>query len=140
MNDIIDDLKALVKMHAGNSYILMIFDRCIQEIESLRQLLGITEDIEPIGAAPRSPHWDKVRDAVVKERGECEACGCRVALEAHHIEPFHEKPELELDPANLIVLDRVCHFLLGHLRSWRSVNVGVREDARRLREKVRSRP
>lgn len=91
-------------------------------------------------AEARSPGWKKVRDAAVKANPECAACGRKENLEAHHCEPFHKRPELELDPANLIVLCRDCHGLLGHLRSWKSWNTTVREDAAMLRKRIKERP
>ncbi len=98
--------------------------------------------------AARSPSWAKVRRLRLEREPACAVCGTRDGLEVHHIIAFHERPDLELDDGadgtgkdgNLITLCRPHHLLLGHLDSWRSWNVHVREDAARLRERIRNRP
>lgn len=77
----------------------------------------------------RSPHWGAVRDQVVKEVGQCAACGTKKRLEAHHVIPFDLAPEKELDRFNLIVLCRDDHFTFGHFKSWTRWNPNVRHDA-----------
>lgn len=65
----------------------------------------------------RSPEWKALRDSVVAERKECAACGGTVELQAHHILPFHLRPDLELVRSNLLVLcmgPDECHELIGH--------------------------
>lgn len=92
--------------------------------------------------AIRSPKWEEVRKRHTKSF--CEACGSKNGvlnrLNLHHIKPFHLFPELELEPSNFITLCRTCHFLFGHLRSWKSYNVTVLEDARYLLNKINNRP
>jgi HNH endonuclease len=83
----------------------------------------------------RSPHWDSVRDRIVKERGACEACGSNKRLQVHHIAPFHLRPELELDVSNLIVLcmdETECHLNIGHGGSFKSYNPDVVESAKKF--------
>ena len=93
---------------------------------------------------PRSPHWHSVRAAHLKAQPECAACGGKVRLEVHHIEPYHLHPDRELDPANLITLCEAkghnCHLIQGHLLDWHSFNREVRRDAASYRAKVESRP
>ena len=71
------------------------------------------------GGVPRSPKWPSVRAAHLKANPTCAACGGRDALEVHHIQPFHLRPELELDPRNLLTLCAdPCHLVHGHCMSW----------------------
>ena len=65
-------------------------------------------------ADERSPQWRKVRAEHLAVESQCAACGEEDDLEVHHIVPFNEKPELELEPTNLITLCRHCHWRLGH--------------------------
>jgi hypothetical protein len=57
-------------------------------------------------------------------------------LNVHHVLPFHLKPELELDPSNLITLcsslDKNCHLDIGHGDNFRAYNASVREYALRI--------
>lgn len=90
--------------------------------------------------APRSSKWRSIRNKFLEAHPECEACGSKIGLEAHHIEPYHESPSLELDLENLIALCRDCHFTFGHLRDWVSFNKDVRQDAAAFRFKRENRP
>lgn len=85
----------------------------------------------------RSSKWRKIRKSFLSLNGSCAACGCTKYLEVHHIEPFHERPELELDFSNLITLcdkpgKENCHLQIGHLGSFKNKNPNVREDAKEL--------
>ena len=84
----------------------------------------------------RSPHWGKVEKEVVEQNPYCLACGPDVkyerGLQVHHARiPFHfaillGRPDLELDPRNLVVLcedehdvdTEDHHLLLGHGRNF----------------------
>jgi len=95
------------------------------------------------GMPARSPRWPGVRGAHLKRNPTCAACGTNDKLEVHHIYPFHLYPNLELDPANLITLCENggnCHIMLGHLKNWKSYNLGVRKDAEVLLQKIKARP
>ena len=83
--------------------------------------------------AARSGKWSEVRRDFLKLHPACEACGVTTDLNCHHIKPFSQFPELELDPSNLITLCRKHHFEVGHLGNWRTANATVREDAARIR-------
>ena len=86
------------------------------------------------GGVPRSPKWPAVRAAHLKANPTCAACGGRDALEVHHIEPFHVRPERELDPRNLLTLcGDPCHLVHGHLMSWLRWSPTVVEDVRAYR-------
>jgi len=56
----------------------------------------------------------------------CIVCGTRVHVEVHHVEAFHAKPELELEPSNLVTLCRRDHFVFGHLLDFRAWDPDVR--------------
>mgnify|MGYP000547166982 CR=1 FL=1 len=85
--------------------------------------------------AKRSGHWGFVRDLVLKD-ANCAACGGWSQLEVHHIQPFHVRPDLELEPGNLIPLCRPCHYHLGHLKCWQCINPDVVQDAAEYRAKI----
>ena len=78
----------------------------------------------------RSSRWPAVRARHLERFPTCAACGASDRLEVHHVVPVGwakkiGRPELELDPLNLITLcgpPRDCHWWLGHAcddRKWR---------------------
>ena len=76
-------------------------------------------------AKTRSPHWTSLRDTFLKIHPRCAACGSIKRMQVHHIEPFHLRPELELERSNLIGLcmDKLeCHLRLGHGDDFRCFN------------------
>ena len=76
-----------------------------------------------------------MRDEHLAHNSVCAACGRTTHLQVHHIEPFHLRPELELDPANLITLcmgSYECHLVIGHGDSFRCYNPNVVEDAKKF--------
>lgn len=80
----------------------------------------------------RSSGWAKVRKDHIKKEPCCRVCGRRKKLEVHHIVPFANRPDLELNPDNLITLcdgSTRCHFVFGHLGNWRSSNSNVISDS-----------
>ena len=93
--------------------------------------------------APRHKDWPKKRLDVLKNNCYCIVCGVTTDLEVHHVYPYHERPDLELVDSNLTVL---CggnwnhHFWWGHLGSWKSWNLRVREDAAWFRRRIKCRP
>jgi hypothetical protein len=89
----------------------------------------------------RSSHWPAVEKAFRKIHPQCVACLVKsiAHVQIHHRFPFHYcvalgRPDLELDPRNLITL---CeheggpehHLLIGHLADWKSSNTDVANDA-----------
>lgn len=88
--------------------------------------------------AKRSPHWPTVRKHHLEAHPTCAACGKKKKLQVHHVEPFHSKPELELEPTNLITLcealGKDCHILIGHGDDFKFWNPDVTTDARRVLE------
>ena len=90
----------------------------------------------------RSSGWSQFRKENIGK--ECRACGqpgkLLSPLELHHCEPFSKNPARELDKTNIITLCRTCHFLLAHLKNFKSYNINIKEDAKALRDKINSRP
>lgn len=85
-----------------------------------------------LGSPKRSSHWPKLRAEHLKRQPTCAACGRSKSLEVHHILSFHDHPELELDPVNLLTLCEAgpnCHLTFGHLRNWKTNNPLVVFDA-----------
>ena len=80
----------------------------------------------------RSSHWPVVRTAHLHDSPNCAACGGNLHVQVHHIEPFNEKPELELEPTNLISLCmglHECHIRIGHGGSFDHFNPRAKVDA-----------
>lgn len=81
----------------------------------------------------RSPKWDEIRDFFVYNiQPSCAACGTTKKLQVHHIKPFNEYPELELDMNNLITLcmdKETCHLDLGHCDNFKKSNPNIVSDA-----------
>ena len=90
----------------------------------------------------RSTRWPRVRREHLASEPRCAVCGGDKDLEVHHVVPFHVNKRLELDDANLITLCNFlrCHLLIGHLGSWRSWNVKVRDMAKGILAAVEKRP
>jgi len=100
-------------------------------------LFGRQADPSNVTGAPRSPQWPKVRAEHLKANPACAACGGRDSLEVHHIHGFAERPDLELDPRNLLTLCASdCHLVFGHLHAWTRINPDVIADVRSYRTKV----
>ena len=94
----------------------------------------------------RSPLWPQVEQAHRARQPDCVACAIgtelRAPVQVHHIIPFHfcvllGRPDLELDPRNLITLCEAerhqkapnHHLLIGHFEDWQSFNYSVTADA-----------
>ena len=90
----------------------------------------------------RSSKWGKVRLEHLTKQPNCAVCGSLKKTEVHHIQPFHLKPELELDPGNLITLCEswnngiCCHLLVGHLGNYKKENPDVKKDAKQWSKKL----
>jgi len=95
------------------------------------------------GMPARSPKWPATRKAWLKTNPACAACGSVDNLEVHHMQPYHLHPDLELDNKNFITLCENggnCHFFVGHLKDWKSFNKSIKEDAKIVLKKIKSRP
>lgn len=88
--------------------------------------------------APRSSRWPRVRREHLSREPACIACGRTTDVEVHHVVPFRERPELELDPANLVTLCAdPCHLVFGHLLDYRRrANPHVRQDSAAYRRRI----
>jgi hypothetical protein len=97
------------------------------------QILGKTKNYKR-----RSSKWGAVRKEFLKDAC-CVVCGGVDKLEAHHVVPFHEAPERELDPKNLIALCESkksginCHLFVGHLGDYRKSNRAINESISAIR-------
>ena len=106
--------------------------------------------VRNVGASQRSSRWPAVRAKYIADgHDKCEACGTTRDLNVHHIQPFSVRPDLELDPRNLITLCRVHHLKIAHdadgpggmaRPNWSSSNPNVRRDAERMRLKLKATP
>ena len=84
--------------------------------------------------AKRSSRWPALERRTKKSVGACEACGSKKGLQLHHVQPYHLRPDLELEPSNLMVfcmavLGWECHLYLAHAGSFRGYNASIRVDA-----------
>jgi 5-methylcytosine-specific restriction enzyme A len=151
----IDEAEMLLLMLPG-----LIEEMCLDEMSRLRLAIDRARDagneplVEMLSAtykelyqeaplvfgAARSSQWPRVREAHLAKHPKCEVTGSTVNVEVHHKVPFHDKPELELDPDNLITLRRDVHLLIGHLGNWASYNPSIVEDASEWRTKIEQRP
>lgn len=83
----------------------------------------------------RSSQWPAVEKAYKAKHPACEICGRKHFIQVHHKQPFHLRPDLELDPDNLISLceppHRVfkCHLIFGHVGNFRLFNPTIGQDA-----------
>ncbi len=79
---------------------------------------------------PRSPHWPAVRRAHLMRESECQWCGADENLDVHHVQLFHERPDLELVDSNLITMcmsANRCHWLRAHMgKSWLVADPDIR--------------
>jgi hypothetical protein len=115
----------------------------------MKQLIQHIKD-RLVGKVPagsqRSGHWPTLRKQHLEKNPKCVVCGGNKKLEVHHIKPFHLHPDLELNPDNLITLCESgnngvnCHLLFGHLGSFKSFNVDVKNDAGEWIDKILKRP
>lgn len=94
----------------------------------------------------RSSKWPKFRSENISDT--CACCGKSVRflrkfrMCLHHITPFHIRPDLELNPANVLTLcnNPRCHLDRGHLGDWRSWNWNVTKDCELWLWKFQTRP
>lgn len=78
--------------------------------------------------------WRKLRKEMIALNPKCSACGWSKKLEAHHIQPLHLFPHLGLEPDNLLILCRECHFRHAHYLDYREYNPGIRRLCRMIKE------
>lgn len=92
-------------------------------------------------ASKRSSEWPSIRKHHLIMEPRCAWCKCKCTchLQVHHIQPFHEHPELELEDSNLITLcecptscadcsEYLCHLKHGHLGDFKKENPNIRNE------------
>jgi len=84
--------------------------------------------------AVRHPFTEyQVQRAKTKHRKvhqRCAVCGVAATFfsrnnDVHHKTPVHVDPNAATDKDNLVTMCRLHHWLVGHLRNWRTWNRGV---------------
>lgn len=95
-----------------------------------------------IAGVLRSGKWPAVRKKHLAAHPACEVCGTKEGIEVHHVLPYQDHPELELDPGNLLTLceKHGCHLAWGHFFNFSSYNPNVRADSARMKARVANRP
>ena len=88
----------------------------------------------------RSSGWQSVRNNHIEVFSRCESCGSEKKLNVHHLKDYSHYPELELEPTNLWTMCRKCHYFVGHLNSWYSLNNNCVEDSKTWLNKIKTRP
>lgn len=90
----------------------------------------------------RAGAWPRVRAEHLQREPACMACGKTGDPEVHHIIPVAEalrrgRPELELDPENLITLCAgPCHLVHGHLMNFQRFDPSVRTSVAAYRARL----
>ena len=99
----------------------------------IKHLTDVIQGKAPL-KSKRSSKWKLVRKQHLEKFPSCAACNGKSKLEVHHIKPFHQHPELELNSNNLITLCEsrsrgvICHLFFGHLGNYKKINSSVVED------------
>lgn len=63
------------------------------------------------GIASRSAAEIAITRTVVRAVARCQRCGAVENLHGHHIQSYADRPDLRLDPSNIMVLCAPCHAL-----------------------------
>jgi len=96
-------------------------------------------DNRTFGAA-RSQQWEALSRAYREEQPLCEFGMHKPTLlnplNTHHIQVFHEHPELELIKSNWINVCRFHHYAHCHFFNWSDSNSNVREEASLFTEEL----
>jgi len=111
----------------------------MNEVETLQEMLGEPEKRQ----GERDARWRSVRNEHLRTHSFCIACGNTDSLEVHHIKPFVQNPELELDPDNLVTLCTCssrgkmnCHLIMGHNGSMHEHNPNVVHDSVQMLKRI----
>src|SRR5437867_3787002 len=98
-------------------YALLFLVLVVLPFKYLRLPDILREREKTLGVA-RSGQWSRIRKDFLQGK-VCAVCGGTKDLQAHHLQSFHEHPELELDPRNLLAVcegnhNINCHLVVGH--------------------------
>lgn len=110
----------------------------------IKHIIDVVKGKHPF-KSKRSRKWPDVRRQHLDKHPTCEVCNGNTSLEVHHKEPFHVRPDLELDLKNLITLCSAkkngvdCHLVYGHLGDYRSINKDVVVDSAVWNRKFKNR-
>lgn len=80
--------------------------------------------------SPRRKHRDSgharwAKNVISRDLATCQRCGAReTELQAHHIKPYHDHPELRLDVDNGLTVCAPCHWQIHSTESANGVNSG----------------
>ncbi len=89
---------------------------------------------------PRSPQWPHIRRLHLQAEPRCQWCGTTEAVEVHHVEAVHARPDLELVFGNLITLCMSasrCHYVRGHRGvSWMAYDPDIRAKCEERKRKT----
>lgn len=99
---------------------------------------SINPTAKPKLSKRRHKDWPMFRYLILGKRPRCAYCGTTKKVELHHIEPYHEAPERELDPANVIPLCESisnCHLTQGHLGNYMQANPTIKNDCEQYQAK-----
>jgi hypothetical protein len=101
-------------------------------------IVGVAVAALLLAAAPRNAAVSRAQREWVRANPACAVCGLRSIhlwrCEAHHINPYHLRPDLGACPTNFVTLCRAHHWLVGHgARSWSYENTNVLATIRGVR-------
>lgn len=122
----------------------------LNAVQTTKQIVQHVKDVVEgkveWSTSKRSSKWPKVRNKFLETNPVCVLCGGNKHLNVHHVKPFNERPDLELEPTNLITLCEAkkkgvhCHLLFGHFGNYRKINPDVREDCKVWSKRLASKP
>jgi len=97
-----------------------------------------TDDFGAVRGVQRSPKWAAFEKRFVRGKA-CVCCGAKGPLTGHHVIPYHVRPDLELDEANIrpVCTGVDCHLVIGHLKDFRLWNEDFDADAAAFLQKRR---
>ena len=108
-------------------------------------LVNLFREDTTFGSA-RHKDWRKVRKEHLRLHPYCAITGSKKKRQVHHIIPFFIRPDLELEPTNLItlsgkkILGVKPHQFFGHLGNFRRYNPDIDRDSKIWYTKIISRP
>jgi hypothetical protein len=71
----------------------------------------------PPDRRPRAAGWPPLLHRLLVANPLCRGCGHNSET-GHHIKPYHEFPQFELVPENVVCVCVACHFVICHCNNW----------------------